>query len=117
MQSTRELLSGCFDFAGSDEKRLRSQVTISHVCSSVESTRAITAAGKTGLHGGSSIRARSLRVDFVRFFALSVEALLEFFAGTEGCPLAGGDLKGLARCGIASGSGLRLFRFKNAEPS
>src|SRR3954447_7907414 len=47
----------------------------------MESTRAITAAGKTGLHGGSSIRARSLGVDFVRFFALSVEALLEFFAG------------------------------------
>src|SRR5205823_2757467 len=58
--------------------------------------------GKRDCTAESSIRARSLRLRFLRFFALSVEALLEFFAGTESCPLAGGDLKGLARCGIAS---------------
>src|SRR3954454_17856899 len=95
IRSTTDLPSASTVIAGSEEKRMRSQVTISHVCSSVESTRAITAAGKTGLHGGSSIRARSLRVNFALFIALSVDALLEFFAGTEGCPLAGGDLKGL----------------------
>jgi hypothetical protein len=55
---------------------------------------------------------RSLRVDFVRFFALSVEAVLEFFAGTEGCPRAGVKSSAIETSGL-----LPLSSEENKNPT